>query len=207
MKKLLTITTAALMAISASAQSEADSLTWKPNVGFTISSVTGADKDVKDDRGAAVGFTAGVEAMYMCTENLGFALGLNYMGYNIDLKDQDVIGSNYYFNIPATVNYYVVPGLALKAGLAVNILSTAKIDGKTESEVFTARLTPDGPTQSVTQKYKDDYKSILFSVPVGASYEINNFVLDARYCIGVTSAAKEGKGSLNSFTFTVGYKF
>ena len=193
MKKLLTIIATAFMAISVSAQSEAGSLTWKPNVGFTIASVTGADDDVKDDRGAAVGLTAGVEAMYMINDKFGVATGLNYMGYNIKFKDQDdIIGSNYYFNIPVTANYYVIPGFALKAGLAFNILSTAKYDGKSEVEGY---------------KMKDGYETTFFSVPLGASYEINNFVFDARYSIGVTSASADTDGSLNAFTFTVGYKF
>ena len=208
MKKLLTIIATAFMAISVSAQSEAGSLTWKPNVGFTISSVTGADKDVEADRGAAVGLTAGVEAMYMISEKFGAALGLNYTGYNIKFKEQKgVIASNYYFNIPVTVNYYVVPGLALKAGLALNVLSSAKVDGKDKEEIFTAQHMPDGSTLNVTQKYKDDYESTFFSVPVGASYEINNFVFDARYSFGVSAVGKGSDGSLNSFSFTVGYKF
>ena len=192
MKKLLSIVATALMAISASAQSEAGSLTMKPNVGFTIASVTGIDDDVKDDRGSAVGLTAGIEGMYMVNEKLGVALGLNYTGYNIKFKDDDVIGSNYYFNIPATVNYYVVPGLALKAGLAFNILSTAKVDGESRIAGY---------------EIKDGYSTTFFSVPVGASYEINNIVFDARYSIGVTSVSADTDGSLNAFSFTVGYKF
>ena len=192
MKKLLTITAAALMAISASAQSEAGSLTMKPNVGFTIASVTGIDDDVKDDRGSAVGLTAGIEGMYMVNEKFGVALGLNYTGYNIKFKDDDVIGSNYYFNIPATANYYVVPGLALKAGLAFNILSTAKVDGESRIAGY---------------EIKDGYSTTFFSVPVGASYEINNIVFDARYSIGVTDISSDADGSLNAFIFTVGYKF
>ena len=156
MKKLLTITTTALMAISASAQSEAGSLTWKPNVGITISTVTGVDDDVKDDRGAAVGLTAGVEAMYMFTEKFGAATGLNYTGYNISMKeDKDYIGSNYYFNIPVTANYYVIPGLAVKAGVALNILSIAKVDGKDEYENIYEGVPVKG-------KFKDDYKSTFF---------------------------------------------
>ena len=52
------------------------------------------------------------------------------------------------------------------------------------------------------------YKAIPYAAPpVGASYEINDFVFDARYNFGVSKAAKGGDGSFNALTFTVGYKF
>ena len=79
MKKLLTITAAALMAISASAQSEAGSFTLKPNVGFTYTTATG---DLGEDTDGAFALTAGVEGMYMVNEKFGASLGLNYTGYN-----------------------------------------------------------------------------------------------------------------------------
>jgi hypothetical protein len=190
MKKLLTITAAALMAISASAQSEAGSFTLQPNVGVTYSTATGVGKSMD----GAIGLTAGVEGMYMVNDKFGAALGLNYTGYNVSktFLKEDVIYSNYYFNIPVTANYYVAPGLALKAGVALNLLSTAKVDGYDE-------------TGSV--KFKDFYKSTFVSIPVGASYEINDFVFNLRYNFGVSNIQKEGDGSFNALTFTVGYKF
>ena len=198
MKKLLTITAAALMAISASAQSEAGSFTLKPNVGFTYTTATG---DLGEDTDGAFALTAGVEGMYMVNEKFGAALGLNYTGYNTSQevytsldgdKKEDDIYSNYYFNIPVMANYYVAPGFALKAGVALNILSTAKIDGK---------------DNLYNTKVKDGYKSTFFSIPVGASYEINDFVFDARYNLGVSKVAEGFDGTFNALTFTVGYKF
>ena len=198
MKKLLTITAAALMAISASAQSEAGSFTLKPNVGFTYTTATG---DLGEDTDGAFALTAGVEGMYMVNEKFGASLGLNYTGYNTSQevytsldgdKKEDWIFSNYYFNIPVMANYYVAPGFALKAGVALNILSTAKIDGK---------------DNLYNTKVKDGYKSTFFSIPVGASYEINDFVFDARYNLGVSKVAEGFDGTFNALTFTVGYKF
>ena len=192
MKKFFAFIATAFMAISASAQSEAGSLTWKPNVGITYSTAT---SDAGKGVDGAIGLTAGVEAMYMCSEQFGVALGLNYTGYNVCgsyYKKEDAIASNYYFNIPVVANYYVAPGLALKAGIAINLLSTAKIDG--DSELMGI-------------KFKDLYKSNFFSVPVGASYEINDFVFDARYNFGISKAYEVADGSFNALTFTVGYKF
>ena len=191
MKKFFAFIAAAFMAISASAQSEAGSFTLQPNVGVTYTTATGDGGKSVD---GAFGLTAGVEGMYMANEQLGLALGLNYTGYNVSktFRKEDVVYSNYYFNIPVTANYYVAPGLALKAGIAFNILSTAKVDGEDEVGMI---------------KFKDYYKSTFVSIPVGASYEINDFVFNLRYNFGVSNIQKEGDGSFNALTFTVGYKF
>ena len=199
MKKFFTFIAAAFMAISASAQSEAGSFTLQPNVGFTYTTATG---DLGDGRDGAFALTAGVEGMYMVNDKFGAALGLNYTGYNtsVEVKKEDLVYSNYYFNIPVTANYYVAPGLAIKAGIALNFLSTAKLDGYDEFEYGFGIV-------SVKSKVKDLYKSTFFSIPVGASYEINDFVFDARYNIGISKVAKDDDGSFNALTFTVGYKF
>ena len=198
MKKLLAVIATAFIAISVSAQSEAGSFTLKPNVGFTYTTATG---DWGEGADGAFALTAGVEGMYMVNEKFGAALGLNYTGYNTSQevytsldgdKKEDDIYSNYYFNIPVMANYYVAPGFALKAGVALNILSTAKIDGK---------------DKNAGHDVKDWYKSTFFSIPVGASYEINDFVFDARYNIGVSKVAEGFDGTFNALTFTVGYKF
>ena len=195
MKKLLTIIATAFIALSVSAQSEAGSFTLQPNVGFTYTTAT-SDWGKGTDGGFAL--TAGVEGMYMVNDKFGAALGVNLTGYNTSvetLKD-DVIYSNYYFNFPVTANYYVAPGLAVKAGIALNFLSTAKFDGYDEYDFGFKSL-----------KVKDMYKSTFFSVPVGVSYEFNSFVFDARYNIGISKVAKDDDGSFNALTFTVGYKF
>ena len=200
MKKFFTIIAAALMAVSASAQSDAGSFTLQPNVGFTYTTATG---DWGEGTDGAFGLTAGVEGMYMINDKFGAALGLNYTGYNtsVEAGKDDEIYSNYYFNIPLTANYYVAPGLALKAGFAVNLLSTAKIDGYDEYELSLGRFTV------AKTKVKDIYESTFFSIPVGASYEINDFVFNLRYNIGLGDVKKGASGTFNALSCTVGYKF
>jgi len=201
MKKFFTFIAAAFMAISASAQSEAGSFTLQPNVGFTYTTATG---DNGEGSKGAFALTAGVEGMYMVNDQFGLALGLNYTGYNVSQESfkDDVIYSNYYFNIPVMANYYVAPGLALKAGFAMNFLSTAKIDGYDEYEFAVGRKT------IAKTKVKDFYKSTFFSIPVGASYEFNDFVFNLRYNFGISKVSDLGEdGSFNALTFTVGYKF
>ena len=131
MKKLLTIIATAFIALSVSAQSEAGSFTLQPNVGFTYTTATG---DWGKGTDGAFALTAGVEGMYMVNDKFGAALGVNLTGYNtsVETRKDDVIYSNYYFNFPVTANYYVAPGLAVKAGIALNLLATAKINGYDE---------------------------------------------------------------------------
>ena len=195
MKKLLTIIATAFIALSVSAQSEAGSFTLQPNVGFTYTTATG---DWGKGTDGAFALTAGVEGMYMVNDKFGAALGVNLTGYNtsVETRKDDVIYSNYYFNFPVTANYYVAPGLAVKAGIALNLLATAKIDDYDEYDFGFKSL-----------KVKDMYKSTFFTVPVGVSYEFNSFVFDARYNIGISKVAKDDDGSFNALTFTVGYKF
>ena len=90
-KRIFVLVVAVAMSISASAQSEAGSLTWQPNVGVTYT--TGIVDGLDDPVDGAYGLTFGVEAMYMLKEKLGIALGLNYTGYNVD--DDDIAYSGY----------------------------------------------------------------------------------------------------------------
>ena len=46
-----------------------------------------------------------------------------------------------------------------------------------------------------------------FAIPVGMSYEFDNFVIDGRYNIGVTKVPKHGDGYTNVVQLTLGYKF
>lgn len=206
MKKFFTLIATAFMAISASAQAEAGSITLQPNVGVTYTSATG---DATAD--PAIALTAGVEGMYMVNEKFGVALGLNYTGNNT--STDDIVNSTYYFNLPLTANYYVTEGLALKAGVALNIHSQTKVDGESGIGDF---------------DFGDIYKSTYFAIPVGVSYELSNgLVFDLRYSFGVSDVL-DMKGfdnklfglgsflskefgdkntSFNTLSFTVGYKF
>ena len=94
-----------------------------------------------------------------------------------------------YLNIPILANYYVIPGLAIKAGVQPGFLLSAKDE--------------DGDDE------KDGMNSFDLSIPIGASYEYKNFVFDARYNFGLTKINKHGSNSHKNsvFMITVGYKF
>ena len=95
-----------------------------------------------------------------------------------------------YINVPVLANVYVAPGLALKAGPQIGFMTRAKCGDF---------------------DFKDIYKTVDFSIPVGASYEISDFVIDFRYNIGVTNIFKndgDDDGSVRNSVvmLTVGYK-
>ena len=188
MKKIITVIATAFMAVSASAQSEVGSLTWQPNVGVTYTTAT---SDLGEFADGAIAITTGVEAMYMLKDKFGVALGLNYTGYNMKEKYIDRIRSNYYFNVPILANYYVAPDLALKAGVALNLLAEANMDPRDGNPYYYGY----GYSASLYERAlepkdaKDYYKSTFFTIPVGVSYEIKHFVLDARYNIGLSKVA------------------
>lgn len=86
-----------------------------------------------------------------------------------------------YINFPLLANVYVAPGFAVKVGLQ--------------------------PAVNVDDDDIPGVNSFDLSIPVGLSYEINHFVLDARYNFGVTKIVDNTDWKNSVFQFTLGYKF
>jgi hypothetical protein len=174
-----------------------------PKAGINISTITGDGINKK----SKVGLVAGIEAEYGISEKFGLQFGLLYSmeGCKSDavvaagegasaFRAEGVKWNLDYINIPIMAQYYVVKGLAVKAGIqpAFNVRGKWSVDGN-------------------SGKMKDigyEPKAFNFSIPVGLSYEYQNFVLDARYNIGVTKLVKDADQGRNStFAITLGYKF
>ena len=186
MKKIFMMAVMAVAALTANAQQEAGTFSIQPKAGLNVSSLSG------DGTKAKAGFTAGVEGMYQATEKFGVSLGVMYSMQGAKSKANSDIKMNYgYINIPILANYYVVKGLAIKAGIQPGFMTSAKYKiGDNSTDV------------------KDRCKKFDFSIPVGVSYEIANVVFDARYNFGLTKTVKDvEKGKNGVFQFTVGYKF
>ena len=179
MKKLFVMAAMVLSSVGAFAQQAAGTTTIQPKVGLNVSTI--GDNDWK------AGFAAGAELQYQATDNLGVAVGALYSVQGF--KDVKVAGMTFeggkwnpgYINVPITLNYYPVAGLALKAGLQPGFL--------------------------VNKDDAEDVKTVDLSIPVGLSYEYQNIVFDARYNIGVTKVADNWDHYNNVIQITVGYKF
>lgn len=214
------------------AQPEAGTFTLQPKAGIAISS---ASSDIIDFT-SKVGFVGGVEAGYQICKPFAVTVGLNYAQYgakmnglapsfrsdisdafgslgdylddiDMDILDEidasgalDMLGdiedakgvkwNANYITIPVLANFYPCKGLAIKAGLepAIKVSSSFSMDGVSGDNNLT--------------------NGFMLSIPVGASYEYNNVVLDARYNIGVTKMSDYlDNPKNNSLVITLGYKF
>ena len=177
MKKFMMMVAMAFATLTASAQAEAGTLTLKPLVGINVANITNSDADAK------VGLAAGAELGYQLNESFAVTAGAIYSMQGA--KSEGVKLNLDYINIPILANYYITKGLAVKAGIqpAFNV--------KAEGE------------------YGDieGFKSFDLSIPVGLSYEISDFVIDARYNWGMTKLLDGFDHKNTVFQFTVGYKF
>ena len=180
-------------AISAKAQNEVGQVTLKPTAGINISTVTNSNGNK-----SKVGFIGGFDFEYGVAENFGLTAGVFYsmQGDKADVAldggtTSTVTEKLEYINIPILAQYYVIPGLAIKAGVQPGFLVKAK-DGDTD--------------------IKSGCNKVNLAIPVGISYEYQSFVLDARYNIGLTKVYKSDfvgdRSCRNSvFSITLGYKF
>lgn len=202
MKKLMIMAAFMVAAVTANAQGEVGSLTIQPKIGMNLANVVNA-KNIGDSK-LLVGMAGGVEAEYVVADKFSVALGALYskQGCAFKIPDGLAVPVDYvhmsldYLNIPIVANYYIIPGLAIKAGIQPSFLMGANLKAKAN-----------GNTSSV--KIKDDLKTFDLAIPLGASYEYKNVVFDVRYNLSVLKLNKEkaDKNLRNSvIQFTLGYK-
>lgn len=193
MKKLFLIAAMMVATLSANAQNEVGQWSIKPMAGVNLATMTKTT-----DSKMRVGLAAGAEFAVGAAENFELSFGALYSMQGVKGKG-DVAGVSVdetlkldYINIPILANYYVAPGLAIKAGVqpGFNIKKKAKVEAGGMSEEATI----------------DDVKGFALSIPVGLSYEFSHFVIDARYNWGLTKAIKDIDSKHSYFTFTLGYK-
>jgi hypothetical protein len=193
MKKLMMIAAMMLMSMGAFAQNEVGQFTLKPMVGIDFATITNNENKMK------VGLAAGVEGEYGITENFGVTAGILFaMQGAKDKNDSDWKMNTTYLNIPILANAYLFKGFAVKVGIQPGFLLSAK-EKYTENNV------------SLDVDRKDIMNKVDFTIPIGVSYEYQNFVIDARYNWGLTNVYKNDEKSSKSknsvLMFTVGYKF
>lgn len=195
-----------IAAISANAQNEVGQITLQPKVGLNIATYTGSGNKTR------VGLAAGVEAEYGVAENFGVTVGALYSMQGAKATDYgaDIKFNTDYLNIPILAQYYVIPGLAIKAGVQFGFIVRQKAKLDVEGTRFgegTIDEFFDWYNELPTAQAKGKLKKFDFSIPVGLSYEYQNFVLDARYNIGATKVIDNFKGNNSVFQITLGYKF
>ena len=187
MKKVILMAALMLSSVATFAQNAVGSISIQPKAGLSIANLTDAKADAK------LGRVVGAEAEYQVTDICSLSGGLLYSmqgakwkGTNITLPIFGNISTGDaklnlgYINVPIIANVYVVKGLAVKLGVQPGFCVS-----------------------------KDNTKpnAVEVSVPVGLSYEYQNFVLDTRYNWGVSKVFKNSDSKNSVFQITVGYKF
>jgi hypothetical protein len=208
MKKLLT--TIALMAAALTVQAqehEEGDFTIQPRVGISLSNLTGDGEKWKTN------VAYGVEFERFFSERFSLAAGVLFTNQGTKYKDiydgetnqkDDMKMNIYYANVPITANYYLLPGLAVKAGLqpAFRVKAQARMGSTSYDYDRMMDLWKswfDGETEEMTK--------FDLSIPVGLSYEIARVTIDARYNIGLLKVIKGESVRNKAFVFTIGYKF
>ena len=189
MKKIVLILMLAIVSMGiASAQHEAKSLSLQPKIGLNLSKLTNHfDSDFKP------GMVVGLETEWQSKAKFGWSVGLLYsqQGTKYALGEFKYTYNYNYINVPVLANFYVARNLALKTGLQFGF-------------IVSNGYTIEGPG-SKENRNDPDVKAVEASIPLGVSYEFNQFVVEARYNLGLTYAVPRTRFS--TFQFTLGYRF
>lgn len=209
MKKLILLFVTMAVTMVVQAQHKEGDMTIQPRVGVTFSTVTNQD-DIK----MKLNLTYGFEVEHFFTDQLSVAGGLLFtnQGYKFDYyegvepggnsKKKTANFNNYYAAVPITVNYYVIEGLAVKAGIqpAFKVKTQLKVDDR--------KLDVDDAMEFLFGNQDITLNKFDLSIPVGFSYEYNRITFDARYNFGLTKLFKGVDNSSRNrvITLTLGYK-
>lgn len=213
MKKLFAIVALMAMSLTALAQHEEGEITIQPRIGITISNITDGDK-------SKVNLAYGVEFERFFTDQFSASLGVIFtnQGCKWEIERAEVYSAAdgtgkkdsddmkldiYYGTLPIMANYYVLPGLALKAGIQPAFRVKARMEYNGEKVDF------DNYIDIMFNGEGNKLKTFDLSIPVGLSYEFKGITFDARYNIGVTKLISNAdEGIYNKvFIMTLGYKF
>lgn len=207
MKKLFTMVALMAMSLTAFAQHEEGDITIQPKVGMTISNITDGDN-------WKINLTYGVEFERFFTDQFSASLGVMFTNQGCKYKvytDYGDIGVEsypikldiYYGTLPIMANYYVLPGLALKAGIqpAFRVKARVEQDG--------TKIDLDRAIDAMYDGNENKLRTFDLSIPVGFSYEFKGITFDARYNIGVTKLISDTDEGIyhKVFIMTLGYKF
>ena len=200
MKTWILTIVALLTSVVAVAQRREGTCTVQPKVGLNVSTLSDAQKTIGDA-------CFGMEAEYMITNIFGLSAGVmvSNQGGKYDKDGLRYTADIDYANIPIMANVYVLPGLALKAGVQPGFRLKAKME-------------TDNGSYDIDEFYKlvgmlipgEEPKINKFdlAIPVGISYEYENVVLGARYNWGLLKVENIGPAYYNRvFEVTLGYKF
>ena len=199
MKKILFSFIFVTMMLTAHAQSVGQgSLSFIPRIGVDFAKLSNHEVyggDGLETRSYKAqfspGFTAGASVEYMALDNLGVELGFQYARQGTDSELDEAEISLHYINVPLMANFYVIDNFAFRIGGQLGFLT-----GNDLGKNYTA------------EEADDALKKVDFSIPIGLSFEYENFILGVRYNIGLTRVFKNDyfKEKNQVFMVDLGYR-
>lgn len=210
MKRFITLFAILVCGTLASlAQKEAKTIALTVKAGITYPMIYDMDSHM--------GFLGGVEGQYQLTKRKAVSLGLTYNDYksteewyskdNWGQKRTDVrLG---YLSIPLMYNYYVAKGLALKAGVEANVCVYNAVRLMNTSMWAYSGSYEDHIKNNTKHRNTAKFNKVRFAIPIGISYELSSFILDARYEYGLTDVSQHDniQFSMVAAYVTLGFKF
>ena len=145
------------------------------------------------------GFVVGAFADYRFTDHFALSADVLYSRQGVSFgKEEDTRSKERlnYLNVPILANYYIIGGLAVKAGIQPGFLLNSKSMAKNN--------------ETTVKTDSKGWSNADFSIPVGISYDCPfGIILEARYNIGVSNIVASDKGTARNsvFSITVGYRF
>ena len=226
----------ALVAAGVATAQEEDYSRWSvtPKAGLTVATVVGDDAQ---ENSSSTAWAAGLEASLRPSRLLSFDFGLFYTRDRVKergreiYKDEifDLTVSHFHMvaeriDIPLMLGLHVLPGLTLKAGVQPSLLLSALVKGRVTGTVAdmeqltgsifsvedVAKLPRKPYNDDISRGFKSQMNNFDVCIPVGASYEWRNIVLDARYNFGQTNITKKNLDQdvhRRYLLLTLGYRF
>lgn len=220
---------ALLSPIAALAQTDDATVTVKPMVGMTVTTLAG---DNTSDIRSGAGWAVGMEGEVRLSERIGLSLGLVYTKNTFKSVETMTDGapstllfrsfsnnrfSQEHIQTPLMIAFYPVKHLALKAGIQPRLLLSATwqthvsgdyadMSGVGYAPVIIEDLPRTHFDYDQTSQVRATFDKVGLSIPVGVSYEWKRVVLDARYHFGLSDEAESGDKE-RYLMLTLGYKF
>lgn len=184
MKKLLLLTTIAIIGITSSISAQNVDIGVK--TGLNISNFTGGDVD----RNNLFDFHVGALAEFKITEKISLQPELLYTRQGSDAENSIKIKVDY-LAIPLMVKYYVSKKFSIEAGPQLSFLVNDKAK-------FNDSSIPDVET---------DASSVDFGLNIGFGYSINTHLFaQVRYNYGITTVVENPDIKNSVFQISMGYK-
>lgn len=149
-----------------------------------------------------VGLVAGVEAEWQMFKRSSLSAGVLYAQQgcrwgDVDNERKGVKLQLHYLNVPVMENLYVLPHLALKAGVQFSFSLSDRIS---YNQMATSVMDANNPDKKLWERKSYDaegYKKFDISIPVGVAYDYHDVIFDLRYHFGLNSMSKTVSGINN----------